>query len=459
MAGYDFDLITLGAGSGGVRLSRLAAQLGARVAVVEESRVGGTCVMRGCVPKKLLVYGAHFAEDLTDALGFGWTVGEVSFDWARLIAAKNAELNRLEAVYNRILRDNGVTLLEGRGVVVDPHTVEVAGERHTAQRIVVATGGRPSLPEIPGIQYAITSNEALDLMQLPGRMVIVGGGYIAVEFAGIFNALGVKVTQVLRGDTVLRGFDQDVRAALSEEMVKKGIDLRCETVVKSIEKTKAGYSLRLSGDETLDADLVMYATGRRPNTDGLGLEAAGVPLNEDGAVVVDEFSATAVPSIFAIGDVTDRMNLTPVALAEARALVNTLFLDKPTTMDYTGVPTAVFSMPPVGTVGLTEAQARTAHGCAFDVYLSRFKPMRNTLAGRDERTMMKLIVDRATDQVLGLHVVGADAAEMVQGFAVAMKCGVTKAQLDATIGIHPTAAEELVTMREKRPDPSPECQE
>lgn len=460
MAQYDFDLITLGAGSGGVRASRLAASLGQRVAVVEESRVGGTCVMRGCVPKKLLVQGAHFAEDIADAEGFGWSFEGVSFDWARLIVAKNAELNRLETVYNRILRDNDVSVLAGRGVVVDPHTVEVNGTRHTAERILVATGGRPVLPDVPGIQYAITSNEALDLMQLPARMVIVGAGYIAVEFAGIFNALGVKVTQVLRGDTVLRGFDEDVRSALAEEMVKKGIDLRCETVVKSIEKLPAGgYSLRLGGDETLETDLVMYATGRRPNTDGLGLAEAGVRLTAAGAVVVDDYSATSVPSIFAIGDVTDRMNLTPVALAEARALVNTLYLERPTTPDYDNVPTAVFSMPPVGTVGLTEAQARARLGCGIDVYLSRFKPMRNTLAGRDERTMMKLIVERATDKVVGLHVVGADAPEMVQGFAVALKCGVTKAVLDSTIGIHPTAAEELVTMRDKRPDPSPECQE
>lgn len=460
MAEYDFDLITLGAGSGGVRASRLAAQLGQRVAVVEESRVGGTCVMRGCVPKKLLVQGAHFAEDIADAQGFGWDFGDVSFDWARLIVAKNAELNRLETVYQRILRDNGVTVLAGRGVVADPHIVEVGGKRYTTERILIATGGRPSLPHIPGIEHAITSNEALDLMQLPKRLAIVGGGYIAVEFAGIFKALGVEVTQILRGDTVLRGFDQDVRAALAEEMAKKGIDLRCETVVESIERAPGGgYSLRLSGDDTLDVDLVMYATGRRPNTDGLGLEAAGVVLNGDGAVVVDEYSATSVPSIHAVGDVTDRMNLTPVALAEARALVNTLYLGKPTKADYDNVPTAVFSMPPVGTVGLSEAEARAKVGCGLDVYLARFKPMRNTLSGRDERTMMKVIVDRASDKVLGLHVVGADAPEMVQGFAVALKCGLTKAVLDSTIGIHPTAAEELVTLREKRPDPSPECQE
>ncbi|HSV28269.1 MAG TPA: glutathione-disulfide reductase [Candidatus Omnitrophota bacterium] len=452
MAKYDFDLFVLGAGSGGVRASRLASQLGVSVAVAEESRVGGTCVMRGCVPKKLLVYGAHFAEDIADSAGFGWTIENVSFDWARLIAAKNAELNRLEAVYNRILRDNGVHLVEGRGRLLDPHTVEVAGARYTADRILVATGGRPVLPNVPGIEHAITSNEALDLMQLPERMVIVGGGYIAVEFAGIFNALGVKVTQILRGDTVLRGFDQDIRATLAEEMVAKGIDLRTETNVRSIEKAGRGYSLRLSGDETLETDLVMYATGRRPNTDGLGLVEAGVELNRSGAVVVDEYSRSSVDNIYAVGDVTDRMNLTPVALAEARALVNTLYLDKPMTMDYDTIPTAVFSMPPVGTVGLAEHEAR-ARGLEIDVYLSRFKPMRNTLAGRDERTMMKMIVDRASDRVLGIHMVGPDAAEITQGFGVALKCGATKAQLDATIGIHPTAAEELVTMRDRRPDP------
>lgn len=460
MSQYDFDLITLGAGSGGVRASRLAAQLGQRVAVVEESRVGGTCVMRGCVPKKLLVQAAHYAEDVADAVGFGWNFEGVAFDWARLVVAKNAELNRLETVYQRILRDNGVTVLDGRGVLADAHTVAVAGKHYTGERILVATGGRPSLPDIPGIHYAITSNEALDLMQLPSRMVIVGGGYIAVEFAGIFNALGVKVTQVLRGDTVLRGFDQDVRAALAEEMVKRGVDLRCETVVESIERAPGGgYSLRLAGDETLDTDLVMYATGRRPNTDGLGLEAAGVELTAAGAVKVDDYSATATPSIFAVGDVTDRMNLTPVAIAEARALVDTLYLEKPSKPDYANVPTAVFSSPPVGTVGLSEAEARARCGCDLDVYLSRFKPMRNTLSGRDERTMMKVVVERSTDRVLGLHVVGPDAPEMVQGFAVALKCGLTKAVLDSTVGIHPTAAEELVTMREKRPDPSPECQD
>jgi glutathione reductase (NADPH) len=423
------------------------------VAVVEDSRVGGTCVMRGCVPKKLLVYGAHFAEDLTDALGYGWSIEGVSFDWARLIAAKNAELNRLETVYTRILRDNNVTLLEGRGRLADAHTVEVAGARHTAERILIATGGRPALPEVPGIEHAITSNEALDLMQLPERVVVVGGGYIAVEFAGIFNALDAKVTQVLRGDTVLRGFDEDVRATLSEEMVRKGIELRTETVVRSIEKGGRGYSLRLAGDETMECDLVLYATGRRPNTDGLGLREAGVALNGRGAVVVDEFSRTSVPNIWAVGDVTDRVNLTPVALAEAMAFVKTEFRGQPTPMRYDNIASAVFSMPQVATVGLTEAEARARHG-KIDVYLSRFRPMRNILAGRDERTMMKMVVDRASDRVLGIHMVGPEAGEIVQGFAVALTCGVTKAQIDATIGIHPTAAEEFVTMRDKRPDPS-----
>lgn len=334
----------------------------------------------------------------------------------------------------------------------------MAGQRYTAERILVATGGRPSLPDLPGIQYAITSNEALDLMQLPARMVIVGAGYIGVEFAGIFNDLGVQVTLIMRGSTVLRGFDQDVRVALHEAMTAKGIHLMCETSVKSIEKVQGGYSVRLSGDETIETDLVMYATGRRPNTDGLGLEEAGVKLAPGGAVMVDELSQTSVDNIYAIGDVTDRMNLTPVALGEARALVNTLYLGKPTAMDYADIPTAVFSAPPIGTVGLTEAQARETGAC-IDVYLSRFKPMRNTLAGRDERTVMKLIVDRKSDRVLGLHMLGPDAGEIVQGFAVALKCGATKAQFDATIGIHPTAAEELVTMRDKRPDPSPQCDE
>ncbi len=464
MPAYDYDLITLGAGSGGVRASRLAASYGARVAICEESRVGGTCVIRGCVPKKLLVYGAHFAEDFADAEGFGWTVGETSFDWYGLIQRKNAEIDRLNGIYERVLRDNGATILYGSARLVDAHTVEIDGKRHTAERILIAVGGWPTMPSIPGIEHVISSNEALDLEELPRRMVIVGGGYIAVEFAGIFNALGVQVTQIVRGDTLLRGFDQDIRSALSAEIVKKGVDLRCETVVRSIEKTEAGlYSLRLagtvSGGEVMETDLVMYATGRRPKTEGLGLEEAGVRLNDQGAVIVDEWNRTSVENIYAVGDVTDRVNLTPVAIAEGRCFAETVYNNNPMTMDYENIASAVFSQPPVGSVGLSEAQARERFGGAVQIFLSRFKPMRNTLAGRDERTMMKLVVKRDDGRVLGCHMVGPDAPEIVQGLAIALKCGATKAQFDATIGIHPTAAEEFVTMRDPVPDPTPECQD
>ncbi len=455
---YDFDLITLGAGSGGVRASRMASGFGARVAVVEESRVGGTCVIRGCVPKKLLVYAAHFGEDFEDAAGYGWSVADAAFDWPTLIANKNAEIDRLNTVYKRILADAGCTLIEGRGRVVDANTVAVGGTTYTAERILVAVGGWPSLPDIPGVEHAITSNEALELESLPRRMVIVGGGYIAVEFAGIFAGLGVEVTQIVRAGNILRGFDEDIREALATEMRRKGVNIRCETLVRSIAVNDDGsYSLRLAQGEFIDTDLVMYATGRRPNTAGLGLEEAGVALDANGAVVVDANSRTSVPSIFAIGDVTDRMNLTPVALAEGRAFAETEFNANPMTVDYDDIPTAVFSQPPVGTVGLTEEEARRRG--PVRVYASRFRPMRHTLAGREERTMMKLIVDADSDRVLGAHMVGPDAPEIVQGLGIALKCGATKAQFDATIGIHPTAAEEFVTMREPLPEASPESQE
>ena len=459
MARYDFDLFTIGAGSGGVRGSRMSAQFGARVGIAEESRVGGTCVIRGCVPKKLLVYGAHFAEDIQDAAGYGWTIPESSFDWAKLIAAKNAEIDRLQGVYTRILRDNNVQLFESRAHLIDAHTLEVGGQRVTADNILISVGGWPSLPQIPGIEHAITSNEALDLMQLPKRVAIVGAGFIAVEFAGIFAALGAKVTQIFRGDMVLRGFDQDVRATLEEALAKKGVDLRCETVVRSIEKTANGYNLSLNGDEEIEVDLVMYATGRRPKTDGLGLEHLGVKTDPNsGAILVDEYSKTSVDNIYAIGDCTDRINLTPVAIHEGRFFAETVFRDNPMKMDYENVPAAVFSQPPIGTVGLGETEAR-ARFKEIDVYISRFRPMRNILAGRDERTMMKLVVDRATQRVVGAHMVGPDAPEIIQGIAIAVKCGATKQQFDSTIGIHPTAAEEFVTMRDKRPDPSPETQD
>ncbi|KAF0113551.1 MAG: glutathione reductase (NADPH) [Rhodospirillaceae bacterium] len=430
MARDEYDLVTIGAGSGGVRASRLAGGYGAKVALCEQSRVGGTCVLRGCVPKKLLVYGAHYAEDFADARGYGWTVEGISFD----------------GVYRRLLRDNGVEIVEGTARLVDPHTVAVAGRTLTAKRILVATGAKATLPAVPGIEHAITSNEALDLPALPRRVVIVGGGYIAVEFAGIFAALGSTVTLVMRADNPLRGFDQDIRVTLAAEMEKKAIRFCRHATVQAIEKTSEGACrVQLATGEALTADVVLYATGRVPNTRGLGLEDNSVRLNEKGAVVVDSWNRSTVDSIFAVGDCTDRLNLTPVAIAEGRAFSETHFNNTPIETDHANVASAVFSIPPVATVGQTEEQAR-ARG-DVQIFLTRFKGMRHTLSGRDERTMMKLVVDRATDRVLGCHMVGADAPEIIQGLAVALKCGATKRQFDATIGIHPTAAEEFVTLR------------
>ncbi|MBL6927821.1 MAG: glutathione-disulfide reductase [Rhodospirillales bacterium] len=451
MPNFDYDLITIGAGSGGVRATRMAGGYGARVAIAEKSRVGGTCVLRGCVPKKLLIYGAHFAHDFEDAAGYGWTVDGATFDWAALVAAKNRELDRLEEVYGNILSNNSVEVLRGRAVLSDPHTVEIDGKSYSAEKILLACGGWPTMPQIPGIEHVITSNEALELLKLPKRMVIVGGGYIAVEFAGIFNALGSDVTIIIRAPEILRGFDEDVRATLSAEMEKKGIAIRRETTVASIEKTDVGYELALSGGEKLATGLVMYATGRAPNTAGMGLAEIGVKMNKKGAIAVDEWSRSSVPSVFALGDCTDRVNLTPVAIAEGRAFTETQFNNNPIQAAYDNIPSAVFSQPPIGTVGLTEEAARALG--PIDVYISRFKPMKHTLSGRDETIMMKLVVDRGTDLVLGCHMVGVDAPEIVQGLGIALKCGATKAQFDATVGIHPTAAEEFVTMRDKRPDP------
>ena len=452
MAQYDFDLFTIGAGSGGVAASRRAGSYGARVAICEDSRVGGTCVIRGCVPKKLLVYGAQFADAFADAAGYGWQVAPPSFDWASLIAAKNREIDRLEGVYRKLLKDSGVELIEGRGSLVDSHTVEVGGRRYTAANILIATGAHPVLPAIPGIEHAITSNEALDLSSLPRNIVIVGGGYIGVEFAGIFAGVGAHVTQVIRGEGLLNGFDDDVRVALAQEMRSRGVEIHTRTQIARIDKQGSGYRIQTTAGAELSADLVMYATGRRPNTRGIGLEEAGAQLNKVGAVAVDEWSRTTVPHVFAVGDVTDRLNLTPVAIAEGRALAETLFNNNPVTIDHTNVATAVFSQPPVGTVGLTERRARQIYD-AIDIYRTRFRPMKHTLSGREERTMMKLIVDRPTDRVLGCHMVGADAPEIIQGLAIAVKCGATKRQFDQTIGIHPTAAEEFVTMRDKVPEP------
>jgi glutathione reductase (NADPH) len=450
MAQYEYDLFTIGAGSGGVRASRVSASYGAKVAVAEERYLGGTCVNVGCIPKKLLVYAAHFSDDFEDAAAYGWTVGERRVDWAQLIANKNTEISRLNGVYRKLLRDSGVTILESHAEVVDPHTVVVDGKKITAKYILIAVGGWPAVPEFPGSEHAITSNETFFLPALPRKVIIVGGGYIGVEFAGIFHGLGVEVTQLYWESLFLRGFDDDCRKSLADEMRKKGIDLRFNADIEKIEKRGAALRATLNGSATIEADQILYATGRVPNTNSLGLENVDVQIKPGGAVVVDDYSKTNVDSIYAIGDCTDRMMLTPVAIAEGRAVAETLFNNNPMKPNYLNVPSVVFSNPNIGTVGLTEAEARERYR-NIDVYKTTFRPLKHTLTGRDERTMMKIIVDHATDKVLGCHMVGPDAGEIIQGLAVAMNCGATKAQFDATIGIHPTAAEEFVTMRAVAP--------
>ncbi|MGH7834702.1 MAG: glutathione-disulfide reductase [Candidatus Binatia bacterium] len=448
MAEYDYDLFTIGAGSGGVRASRMSAVYGAKVAVAEERKLGGTCVNVGCIPKKLLVYASHFNEDFEDAAGFGWSVGERRFDWANLIANKDKEIERLNGVYKTILENAGVEIIYGTARIIDPRTVIVGDKKFSARYILVATGGRPDIPKCPGFEHAITSNEAFYLPALPRSIVIVGGGYIGVEFAGIFHGMGARVTLVHRRALLLSGFDEDVREVLGREMQKKGIDLRMQTTVERIEKAKDGLRITLANGDILAAEQIMFATGRSPNTAGLGLEQAGVKLNDRSAIIVDGQSRSTTPSIYAIGDCTERRNLTPVAIAEGRALAETLFNRNPMQLSYENIPSVVFSQPNVGTVGLTEAQARERYG-KVDVYRASFKPLKHTLTGRDELITMKLVVDSATDRVLGCHMVGPDAGEIIQGLAVALTCGATKAQFDATLGIHPTAAEEFVTMREK----------
>jgi glutathione reductase (NADPH) len=448
MARYDFDLLTIGAGSGGVASSRRAGSYGARVAICEERRVGGTCVLRGCVPKKLLVYGAQFADAFADAEGFGWTVPPADFDWPKLIAAKDKEIGRLSQIYINMLNNSGVKIIDGHAALTDPHTVEAAGRSYTAENILIATGSWPETPDIPGIEHVISSNEALDLEELPRHIVIVGGGYIAVEFAGIFKGLGSEVVELIRRPELLYGFDDDVRVALGEEMRGRGVDIRGRTQVVRIDKAARGYTVTTTAGDKIETDLVMYATGRKPNIKAMGLAEIGVRINEAGAVIVDEWQRSTVPNIYAIGDVTDRINLTPVAIAEGRAIAETLFNNNPIKMDHADVPSAVFSQPPIGAVGLTEEQARREYG-EVDVYMARFKPMKNTLSGREERTLMKLVVDARSERVLGCHMLGPDAPEIVQGLAVAVKCGATKRQFDQTVGIHPSAAEEFVTMREK----------
>ena len=501
MSGFDYDLFVIGAGSGGTRAARIAAGYGARVAVAEERFLGGTCVNVGCIPKKLFVYASHFAEDFEDADGFGWrwgggggdgNAGRPAFDWTALVRNKDREIERLNGVYRGLIEGAGARLYDARATITGPHTLSVAGRTVTAGHLLVATGGEPALPSIPGIEYAIRSDDVFYLDRLPERMIVVGGGYIAVEFAGVFAGLGVDVVQLYRGPLFLRGFDDDVRSALADEMRKRGIDLRFDTNVTAIERTASGgvraaltrtggaggggnagdsgdgggrgnsgadgsaeraardgRAARTAGAEEpleAEADFILYATGRRPNTAGLGLRHAGVTVAPNGAIPVDAWSRTNVGHVYAVGDVTDRLNLTPAAIREGHCFAETVFNDNPISPDHEDVPTAVFSQPAIGTCGLTEAQAATRYP-EVDVYLSTFRPLKHTLSGRDQRSVMKLVVDAASDRVVGCHLLDPDAAEIVQGVGIAMKCGATKAQFDRTMALHPTAAEEIVTMR------------
>lgn len=445
----DFDLIVIGAGSGGVRLARMSAAKGARVAVVESRYLGGTCVNVGCVPKKLFVYGAHAGDDIADAAGYGWSISrdQVSFDWARLVANKNAEIDRLNGIYGRMLENAGVTVIEGTATLADANTVVVGDTRYSARYITVATGSWPVIPEVPGKECMLSSNEMFFLPQLPRQAVVWGGGYIAVEFAGILAGLGVETTLLYRGDLFLRGFDGDIRRFMAEEMRKKGVDLRFNATIESVENVDTQYHVRLSDGSRLTTGLVMAATGRRALVDGLGLEALGVEMTDSGHIAVDDHFQTSVPSITALGDVIGTPQLTPVALGQGMVLSRRLFGDGEGDMDYSCIPTAVFCQPNIGTVGLTEEEARVA-GYQVRIYRSEFKPMKHTLSGRDERALMKLVVDDSSDRVLGAHMVGPDAGEITQGLAVAIKAGATKAEFDSTLGIHPTSAEEFVTMRE-----------
>ena len=447
---YDYDLFVIGAGSGGVRASRISASYGAKVAIAEDRYLGGTCVNVGCVPKKLFVYGSHFPEDFEDAAAYGWDVRREGFDWSRLRDNKTREIERLNGVYAGLLDRAGVERKWGTARLTDPHTVEIDGESFTAKNILIATGSWPVRPDFPGSEHCITSNEVFFLPELPKKALILGGGYIAVEFAGIFNGLGVDTELLYRGPLFLRGFDEGVREFVSDELEQKGVHLRFNDTVQRIDLEGHERIVTLTSGTKIRTDLVLSAIGRWPKTEGLGLEQAGVTLGKFGAVIVDEYFRTSVPHIYAIGDVIDRMQLTPVAIAEGMCIANNLFTDRPKrSVDYSNVPTAVFCQPNIGTVGLTEQEARE-HYPALKVFESTFRPMKHTLTGRAERTLMKLLVNGADDRVVGAHMVGPDAGEIIQGLAVAIKAGATKADFDATIGIHPTAAEEFVTMREPR---------
>jgi glutathione reductase (NADPH) len=446
MSSHDFDLLVIGAGSGGVRASRIAAGHGARVAVAEEYRVGGTCVIRGCVPKKLLVYGSHFAEDLEDARRFGWQIEGKTFDWAVLRDNVAAEVDRLNGLYQNTLDNNQVTTLLGHARIIDAHTVEVDGQRHTAGTILIASGARPFTPDIPGAEHGITSNDVFHLPTLPRRMVIAGAGYIATEFAGVFHELGVDVTLINRSETILRGWEPALSDRLLQISMAKGLNFKLNCRLERVKKTEAGLVLHFADGKTMETDVVLWALGRVPNVEGLGLEDVGVALNEKGAIAVDADNRTNVPTVFAVGDVTDRVQLTPVAIREGHSFADRQFGEKNWRVDYNAIPSAVFSNPPLGSVGMTEAQARNAYG-QVKIYTSDFRPMKNVLAGRNERALYKLVVDASSDRVVGAHMIGPDAPEILQAVAIAVKAGLTKAQFDDTMALHPTMSEELVLMR------------
>ena len=449
MADYDYDLFVIGAGSGGVRAARIASTHGAKVAIAEEYRVGGTCVIRGCVPKKLMVYASHFPEYFEDAEGYGWSKPESSFDWKKLIANKDAEIDRLNGIYIKNLAGAGVEIFDSRAELVDAHTVNLVGlgKTITAERILVATGGTPRMPSgIKGIEHTISSNEVFHLNEMPKRVIVSGGGYIAVEFASIFNGLGAETHLIYRGEQILRGFDNEVRQFLFEEMTKKGVNIILNDSIEAVDKQADGLHISTTDGKSMVVDQAMLALGRVPAIEGLGLDKAGVELNKGGAIAVDSYSKTNVDSIYAVGDVTDRVNLTPVAIREGHAFADTIYGGKDITVDHSGIATAVFSQPEIGTVGLSQEEAEAEYG-DIDIYSSSFRPMKNILPGRDEKMLMKLIVDAASDKVVGCHIVGPDSGEMSQLVGVAMKMGATKADFDNTMAVHPTASEELVTMR------------
>ncbi len=450
MPKFDYDLFVIGGGSGGVRSARLAAGLGVRTAIAEEYRFGGTCVIRGCVPKKLFVYASEFGHAIDDAAAYGWSVGEKRFDWKTLVANKDKEIARLSSLYSNGVEAAGGTVINSRAEVVDPHTVRIVNENRavTAERILIATGGHPFIPDIPGREFAITSNEAFHLEELPRKIVIVGAGYIAVEFACIFHGLGVEVELLYRGAEILRGFDHDLRHALAGIMKAQGIAISCNMEPAAIEKAGRGLSVMTNRDTRVACDAVMFATGRRPNTLGLGLQKLGVKCGWNGRIMVNDSYQSSIASIYAVGDVTDRVNLTPVAIRDAIAFIEAAYRNNPNPVDLAYLPTAVFSQPEIATVGYTEESAREMFR-KVDIYKTSFRPLKNTLPGRPERTLMKLVVDAESDKVIGAHILGPDAAEIIQALAIAVKVGARKADFDATIALHPTAAEELVTMREK----------